>query len=95
MGPMAQFLWGAAGSIAVEVVHLVRIFNSGKSFPKKFKTPWYWVARVMLAVVAGMVSAATQFNLPLLALQVGAATPMIVDGWAKRRPRTALPSSEG
>ena len=95
MGPMDLFLWGAAGSIAVEVVHLVKRFNSGRPFPKKFKVRWYWVARAMLASVAGLVAVATQFDMPLLALQVGAATPLIVDAWARRRPQAVVPSSEG
>jgi hypothetical protein len=94
MGPMDLFLWGVLGSLAVEVVHLVKVFNSGRPFPKKFKVRWYWVVRAMLAAVAGLVAVATQFELPLLALQVGAATPWIVDTWAKRRSQAVVPSGK-
>jgi hypothetical protein len=95
MDLMDQFLWGTVGSVAVEVVNLVKIFNSGRRFPKKFKVRWYWVVRAMLAIVAGLVAVATQFEFPLLALQVGAATPLIVDAWAKRRPQAIVPSRNG
>lgn len=94
MDPLRQFLWGAAGSLAVEVVNLSRIFASGRPIPKKFRSTGYWGVRLALALVAGLVAVAFQAQAPIFAMQFGAATPLLVDSWAKRRPRIVLPSSQ-
>jgi hypothetical protein len=73
------FLWGFAGSLAVEVVALYRQYNLDIRIPTRYSRPFYWIIRVLLAVVGGGLAVAYGIGgNPLLAANVGAATPLIV-----------------
>ena len=94
MGPLGQFFWGVAGSFAIEVVYLARVFGSGRPIPKKFRVRGYWIVRSLLAVVAGLLAVAIQVQAPVIAMEMGAATPFVVDSWIKSRQKASLPSAE-
>lgn len=95
-GTAKSFVWGVAGSFAIEVVYLARILGSGRPIPRKVRTRSYWIVRSLLGVVAGLVTVAFQAQAPIVAMEIGVATPFVVDSWVKRRQRAAvLPSQEG
>lgn len=73
------FLWGFAGSIAVEIVSLYRQYSLQASIPIRYSIPSFWLIRVLLAVVGGGLAVAYGIGSnPLLAANVGAAAPLIV-----------------
>lgn len=87
MGPLEQFLWGLAGSLSVEVISLSRVLSSGKPLPRQCRSKGYWLIRTLVAVVAGLLAVAGQVQMPFLAMQIGVATPLIIDSWGRRYPR--------
>lgn len=78
-GAWLTFLWGFAGSAFVEIVSMNRIYDLGSSIPARYRCPFFWVARILLACVGGSLAVAYGImDNPLLAANVGAATPLIV-----------------
>lgn len=88
MGPIEQFFWGFTGSLATETPSLSRALRAGRALPKRFRRVSYWLARLAIAVVAGLVTVAAQVQSPLLAMHVGAATPLLLDLWQRKPPRS-------
>ena len=86
MDPLAQFVWGFAGSAAYEIIRLKRACKSGRCIPKYFRGARYWLISLLVAAVAGTLSLAAQAPTPLLAMQLGVATPVIINRWSKERP---------
>jgi hypothetical protein len=81
MTPIEQFAWGFLGSVAVEVVALFRLFQKSDGdfvLPGRYRSPLYWIVRVFLAVVGGGLAVAYDIENPILAANIGAATPAIV-----------------
>jgi hypothetical protein len=87
MSPEVQFFWGFVGSLAVEAISLSRVLVGRPYLPKVYRSMAYWLTRFMVAVVAGLLTVATQVQVPLLAMQIGVATPLIIDSWNRRPPR--------
>jgi hypothetical protein len=74
-----RFLWGFGGSVAVEVVTLYQIYNSKTiDMPDRYKRFGFWVVRFALAVIAGGIAVAYDLDNRLLAANIGAATPSII-----------------
>jgi hypothetical protein len=81
MTPVEQFAWGFLGSMAVEVVALFRLFQKTDGefvLPARYRSPLYWVVRLFLAAVGGGLAVAYDIENPILAANIGAATPAIV-----------------
>ena len=78
------FGWGMLGSVAVPIVQAALDYD-GQIAPKHRDIVFH-VLQVLLAVVAGGLAVAHAAGTPLLALHIGAATPLIVQGFAKREP---------
>jgi hypothetical protein len=76
------FLFGFLGSCAVEVVKLYEVYNSDltgkKPLPKRYKRIGFWIIRLILAIMAGGLAVAYEIDKPLLAINIGAATPLII-----------------
>ena len=88
------FLWGLGGSLAVEVIAIVQIFNrSPLKFPERYHRFWYYVIRILLAFIGGGLAVA--YNLaykvdaPLLAINIGASAPLIIQALQKPPDETA------
>lgn len=81
---LEQFLWGFLGSLAVEVVQIHFLLGSSRKLPLRYGKPGYWVARLLLALTAGSLAVAYDIKTPVLALHVGAATPLIVQALARQ-----------
>lgn len=97
--PTEGFIWGFCGSLAVEVITLNSIYISEAGFPARYKKFWFWILRFMLAVVAGGLAVAYKIDQPILAANIGAATPLIIQSFMQGirvpAPESALPSSTG
>lgn len=81
---LEQFLWGFLGSLAVEVVQIHFLLGSSRKLPLRYGKPGYWVARLLLALTAGSLAVAYDIKTPVLALHVGAVTPLIVQALARQ-----------
>jgi hypothetical protein len=76
-----QFAWGFLGSMAVEVVTLFRLLQKADalaSLPARYRSVLYWVVRLALAAVGGGLAVAYNIENPILAANIGAATPAII-----------------
>jgi|SRR6185503_17865566 len=81
MTPVEQFAWGFLGSMAVEVVALFRLFQKAEgefTLPLRYRSTLYWIVRIFLAAIGGGLAIAYEIENPLLAANIGAATPAIV-----------------
>lgn len=81
---LEQFLWGFLGSLAVEIVQIHFLLGSSRKLPLRYSNPNYWVARLLLALTAGSLAVAYDIKTPVLALHVGAATPLIIQALARQ-----------
>jgi hypothetical protein len=80
---LQQFLWGFLGSLAVEIVQIHVLLGTSRKLPVRYSKPSYWIARLLLALTAGSLAVAYDIKTPVLALHVGAATPLIVQALAQ------------
>lgn len=78
-----QFLWGFLGSLTAEVVRIHGYLSTSGRLPLRYRRPLFWGARLLLALTAGGLAVAYDIETPVLALHVGAATPLIVQALAK------------
>jgi len=85
MSPQEQFLWAFLGSIATLLVVADRHFANGPSLPKRFRSPGFLVNRLLLAVVAGVLSIALDPAAPIQAVYFGITAPLLVRGWMEGR----------
>lgn len=82
--PTEMFIYGFAGSIAVDIVTAAKLYDSNQIIvPERYQRKMYYVVRLLLAVVAGGLAVAYEIDKPLLAANIGAATPLIVQAFAQ------------
>ena len=78
------FLWGFGGSIAGEVVLLNQFMQAGPGkLPGRYHKPLFWVLRILLAVLGGGLALAYEIHSPILAANIGAATPLIIKAFSE------------
>lgn len=79
MTELSVFLWGAGGSIAMDIVAVVKYFETSPlKFPDRYSRFWYYVSRLLLATVGGGLAVAYGIDKPILALNIGAAAPLLI-----------------
>jgi hypothetical protein len=85
------FIFGFLGSLAVEVINLYQIYqvatvNSPKTriLPARYRRAGFWIIRFLVAVIAGGLAVAHGIDKPLLAINIGAATPLLVQALAAK-----------
>ena len=84
MLPIETFLWGFLGSSAVELVTLLGFYQTRRArLPRRYRKAGFWITRVALAVLAGILAVGYDIHVRILAFNVGAATPLIVSLLAK------------
>ena len=84
MPPTEQFIWGFCGSVAVEIVTLYNVYNKHRiAFPERYRRKGFWVVRIFLSAIAGGLAVAYEIDKPILALNIGAATPLIIQALAQ------------
>lgn len=87
MPPLEIFFWGFSGSAAVEIVNLYSHFNKDDDkLPYRYRRIGFWIIRLLLAIIAGGLALAYNIENPVLAINIGAATPLIVQTLAKSIP---------
>jgi len=79
MSTQEIFIWGFTGSVAVEIIKAFRYLQKppGKLPAIYFQIKFYIVG-ILVAVAAGGLAVAHEVNTPLLALDIGIATPLIL-----------------
>lgn len=78
------FTWGFAGSVAVDVVTAAQFFNAPTLvIPERYRHIAFYVVRLLLAFIAGGLAIAYEIDKALLAANIGAATPLIVQAFAQ------------
>lgn len=83
MTVLQQFLWGFVGSLSVEIVRIHFLLGTSRRLPLRYTKPAFWIARLFLTLTAGGLAVAYDIKTPVLALHVGAATPLIVQALAQ------------
>ena len=89
-----QFLWGLVGSLAVEVVKIHWLYGAVRRLPVRYSDPVFWIARSLLAFTGGGLAVAYRIETPVLALHLGAATPLIVQALAQNVGRLLAEQDE-
>src|SRR5471030_898508 len=78
------FLWAAAGSIAVDVMAAIRIYESPSvEFPERYSRVFYYICRLMLAAIGGSLAVAYEIDKAILAINIGASAPLILTSLAQ------------
>jgi hypothetical protein len=94
MGALLTFVWAAGGSLSLEIISLHNAIRAEKAtgLPAYYRDPLFWIVRGLVAVIAGMLVIAEKAGNPLLAINIGAAAPAILDsltypsrGWRHNR----------
>ena len=94
MSAWETFAWGLLGSAAVEMVTLLGYYSAGATrLPLRYRRVGFWIARSILSVLAGLLAVAYEIDQPILAFNVGAATPLIVTFMARGVRRVYAPST--
>lgn len=77
------FLWGAGGSLAVEALAWAKIYSvKGRiKVPERYSFFGFYASQLVLATIAGAVTVAYAIDKPLLALNIGAAAPLIIQAF--------------
>lgn len=92
------FFWGLVGSLAIEVVAAYQAINANQGrMPVRYKRVPFLVVRFVLSLVAGGLAVAYDIQNALLAMHIGAATPLILQRFARAVPGVAafgLPEDE-
>jgi 4-amino-4-deoxy-L-arabinose transferase-like glycosyltransferase len=87
---LVYFLFGMAGNSAIEVVRLLG-YAQRSHYHNKYKDWRFWLARVLLLVLAGVMALAyslTGFPYALVAFHVGVAATLLVERMANKPPPT-------
>jgi hypothetical protein len=79
------FFWGFLGSLAVDIVAAAaQYFNSySNELPNKYRRIAFYVLHLLLAIVAGGLAVAYQIDKAILAFNIGAATPLLIQAFAQ------------
>jgi hypothetical protein len=83
---LKMFLFGFAGSVAIEVFQVVRIYESGRRMPARYRRFWFWLARGLLAATGGLLAVAYKVQSEILAFNIGASAPAILATLARTPP---------
>jgi hypothetical protein len=89
-----QFLWGCVGSLAVEIVKIHWLYGTARRLPARYGSPVFWIARSLLALTGGGLAVAYRIETPVLALHLGAATPLIIQALAQNVGRLLAEQDE-
>jgi hypothetical protein len=85
LSPMAAFFWAAGGSLALEIISLYNEIKAERAvgLPKYYKSPLFWTIRILVTAIAGGLAVVESASNPLLAVNIGASAPAILQLLAK------------
>jgi hypothetical protein len=72
------FLCGFFGSTLVEVLDILRCYQSAKKLPVRYQKKGFWFVRVLLACGGGVFAILYDPASLLLATHIGVSTPLLV-----------------
>ena len=80
LAPQLAFLWAAGGSLALEIMSLYGEIRASDAsgLPAYYKKPLFWIVRIAVTGIAGALAIAEQASNPLLAINIGASAPAIL-----------------
>src|SRR5262245_17500923 len=87
---VTMFLWAFLGTLATQFVQITGAYERGRSLPARFRKTGFWIAQGVVAAVGGALAIAYGVVNPVLALHIGAATPLIVQTLAQKLPPIGL-----
>lgn len=93
MEPQGVFLVAVAGSLSAECVNILNHYRAQRAAPPWVRMPVFWVCRLFVAAMGGVLSLAHGVDSALLAIHIGAATPLIIQSFASAAPTPAAPTS--
>jgi hypothetical protein len=76
--PIGTFLWAAGGSLAIEVLTIFTAMKGSAGLPTYYEKPVFWFVRMLVAAIAGALAVAEGATHPLLAINIGASAPAIL-----------------
>ena len=83
MTHLQTFFWAFLGSVAVELVTAGRMFQGdSREVPGHYKWGWFWAWRVGLAVLGGFLAVGYGVQDKILAMNIGASAPLLINGLA-------------
>lgn len=78
------FCWGLGGSLAVEIAGFIKVYYKPRfSLPYRYSLWHFYLLRIILAALGGGLAVAYGIDKPLLAANIGAATPLLIEALAK------------
>ena len=81
---LVTFFYGCGGSVAIEVVTMINFLQRGKSLPMHYSDWRYYVLRLFVVLAAGGLAHAYGIkDNPLLAINIGASAPLILQALSK------------
>jgi len=88
LGPVGAFWWAAGGSLALEVISLFNEIKAQESsgLPAYYKSWVFWLVRLAVTAIAGALAVAEEASSKLLAINIGASAPAILQLLASRPP---------
>jgi hypothetical protein len=103
LAPQAAFLWAMGGSLAVEILSVyseVKTPAGMQGVASYYRSVPFWILRLGIAAVAGGLAIAEEASKPILAINIGAAAPAILQlltrppgsGVPKTQPETQVPA---
>ena len=87
---------GMGGSVAIELVTLLEEYQKEPlKLPERYRRLGYYVVRTLVAFAAGGLALAYEIDKPLLALNVGASAPLLVQALARGLPEGSAEGEPG
>lgn len=81
---MGIFLCGAGGSLAIDIFKLASVLEFERpTLPKRYRTTLYYIIRLIVALIGGGLALAYEVEQPLLAINIGASAPLILEAYSK------------
>lgn len=80
---------GIFGSACVELLYAFKVYQSGRNFPKRYRLTGFWCVRCLLAVTGGVFAWLYRPENDILAVHIGASTPLLIAAFAERIPSEA------
>lgn len=80
------FLCGLAGSILVEVLTILKYYQSPGKFPMRYQKKGFWCTRLVLALGGGLFAFLYNPASLLLAVHIGVSTPLLIASLTENLP---------
>jgi len=94
ISPIEAFLFGALGSVLIELIDILAYFRRG-ALPDRYHRILFWVSRIGLVAGSGFIAYAHDVQTKILAVHLGVATPLIVQAFKGGAASSDIPTPTG